>query len=199
MRLPRKKRKIPVFHLPRKKTSLFFILFILCLVGGFLFADRQLRPTIQAKAEAHARVIATTSINQAIQEKVAKNIRYEDLISVKVDNRGRVVLMQPNTGEINRLASDATIAVQQLMKKIERNSIYIPLGQLLGSQILAGRGPDIPIAIVPVGTWKAGYMTYLNRPGSIKPGIRSTWSCRRQSGLSSLYSRQTCKLSPKFH
>jgi len=152
MRLPRKKRKIPVFHLPRKKTSPFFILFILCLVCGFLFADRQLRPTIQAKAEAHARVIATTSINQAIQEKVAKNIRYEDLISVKVDNRGRVVLMQPNTGEINRLASDATIAVQQLMKKIERNSIYIPLGQLLGSQILAGRGPDIPIAIVPVGT-----------------------------------------------
>jgi sporulation protein YunB len=127
------------------------MLFILCLIGGFLFADHQLRPTIQAKAEARARVIATTSINQAIQEKVAKNIRYEDLISVKVDNRGRVVLMQPNTGEINRLASDATIAVQQLMVNT-RDKIYIPLGQLLGSQILAGSGPDIPIIIVPVGT-----------------------------------------------
>lgn len=127
------------------------LLFILCLVGGFLFADHQLRPTIKARAEAHARVLATTSINQAIREKVAKNIRYEDLISVKVDSRGRVVLMQPNTGEINRLASDATITVQELMKNT-KDKIHLPLGQLLGSQLLAGRGPDIPIVIVPVGT-----------------------------------------------
>ncbi|NLW59084.1 MAG: sporulation protein YunB [Firmicutes bacterium] len=151
MRL-KKRRRIrvlpPVFQ---RKTTLRFVLFILCLFGGFLFADHQLRPVIQAKAEAQARVLATTSINQAIREKVAKNIRYEDLISVKVDNRGRVVLMQPNTGEINRLASDATITVQQLMKNT-KDKIYLPLGQLLGSQLLAGRGPDVPIVIVPVGT-----------------------------------------------
>lgn len=147
-----KRRRLPVFPLlSRKKTPFLLLLFILCLVGGFLFADHQLRPTIKARAEAHARVLATTSINQAIREKVAKNIRYEDLISVKVDSRGRVVLMQPNTGEINRLASDATITVQELMKNT-KDKIHLPLGQLLGSQLLAGRGPDIPIVIVPVGT-----------------------------------------------
>ncbi|HEY8392143.1 MAG TPA: sporulation protein YunB [Capillibacterium sp.] len=147
-----KRRRWPVFPLlARKKTPFLLLLFILCLVGGFLFADHQLRPTIMARAEAHARVMATTSINQAIREKVAKNIRYEDLISVKVDSRGRVVLMQPNTGEINRLASDATITVQELMRNT-KDKIYLPLGQLLGSQLLAGRGPDIPIVIVPVGT-----------------------------------------------
>ncbi len=151
MRLTRKRRRLVFPSFPRWKFSFISILFILCLCGGFLFADYRLRPTIQAKAEARARVVATTSINQAIQEKVAKNIHYEDLIAIKVDNRGRVVLMQPNTGEINRIASDATIAVQQLMKNT-RDKIYIPLGQLLGSQILAGSGPDIPIVIVPVGT-----------------------------------------------
>ncbi|HHT49170.1 MAG TPA: sporulation protein YunB [Firmicutes bacterium] len=151
MRLGKRKRIRVLPPLPRKKTPYLIFLFILCLVGGFLFADHQLRPTIKARAEAHARVLATTSINQAIRENVAKNIRYEDLISVKVDNRGRVVLMQPNTGEINRLASDATITVQELMKNT-KDKIYIPLGQLLGSQLLAGRGPDIPIVIVPVGT-----------------------------------------------
>ena len=127
----------PVFL---KKKLLLFVLLILCLTGGFLFADHQLRPVIQAKAEAHARVLATTSINQAIREKVAKNIRYEDLISVKVDNRGRVVLMQPNTGEINRLASDATITVQQLMKNT-KDKIYLPLGQFWGAS--CWRGGDL--------------------------------------------------------
>ncbi|HBR28578.1 MAG TPA: sporulation protein YunB [Firmicutes bacterium] len=151
MRLRKKRRLVVLPSVIPRKASLLFILFILCLIGGFLFADHQLRPAIRARAEAHARVLATTSINQAIREKIAKNIRYEDLISVKVDNRGRVVLMQPNTGEINRLASDATITVQALMKNF-KDTIYIPFGQLLGSQILAGRGPDIPIVIVPVGT-----------------------------------------------
>ena len=148
-----KRRRLPVLPpLSRQKIPFLFLLFILCLVGGFLFADHQLRPTIKARAEAHARVLATTSINQAIRENVAKNIRYEDLISVKVDSRGRVVLMQPNTGEINRLASDATITVQELIKNT-KDKIHIPLGQLLGSQLLAG--PDIPIVILPVGTVKS--------------------------------------------
>ncbi len=49
------------------------------------------------------------------------------------------------------MASDATITVQQLMKNT-KDKIYLPLGQLLGSQLLAGRGPDVPIVIVPVGT-----------------------------------------------
>jgi sporulation protein YunB len=128
------------------------ICFIVLVAIGFYYADVRLRPTLKGMAEARARVVATNSINQAIREKVVANIHYEDLIFVKVDNRGRVVLMQPNTGEINRLASDATITVQELLKQISREKISIPLGQLSGVQLLASLGPDIPIRIVPVGT-----------------------------------------------
>lgn len=143
--------KAPV--LVRRKKALFTAALFLALSAlGFYYTDLRVRPTLQAMAEARARVLATHSINRAIREKVVESIHYEDLISVKVDNRGRVVLMQPNTGEINRLASDAVIIVQELLKEISQEKLYIPLGQLTGLQILAGRGPNIPITIIPIGT-----------------------------------------------
>src|SRR5690554_1702018 len=153
MSLNRRRRfKIPIPTISMGKFAFIIMLFLLLVIVGFYYADVRLRPTLKAMAEARARVVATQSINQAIREEVVANIHYEDLIFVKVDNRGRVVLMQPNTGEINRLASDATITVQELLKKISREKITIPLGQLSGIQLLAGWGPDIPIRIVPVGT-----------------------------------------------
>lgn len=151
MRLTGRRRR-PLLSIPIKKPSVKLLCFLALVAIGFYYADVRLRPTLKGMAEARARVVATNSINRAIREQVVANIHYEDLIFVKVDNRGRVVLMQPNTGEINRLASDATITVQELLKQISREKISIPLGQLFGAQLLAGLGPDIPIRIVPVGT-----------------------------------------------
>ena len=122
----------------------------LCSLPGFSM-PAPVAPALHEIARARAIQIATQSINKAVREEVVPQIRYEDLITVKVDNRGRVVLMQPNTGDINRLASEATIAVQKELEKVSRARIHIPLGQLLGSQVMAGRGPDIPIEIIPAG------------------------------------------------
>ncbi|HHU52364.1 MAG TPA: sporulation protein YunB [Firmicutes bacterium] len=151
MRLTGRRRR-PVLSIAIKKPSVKLLCFLALVAIGFYYADVRLRPTLKGMAEARARVVATNSINRAIREQVVANIHYEDLIFVKVDNRGRVVLMQPNTGEINRLASDATITVQELLKQISREKIGIPLGQLFGAQLLAGLGPDLPVRIVPVGT-----------------------------------------------
>lgn len=139
--------------LPGRKfpLKLRVILIPLLLLAGFFYAEHRLRPALHEIARARAIQIATQSINKAVREEVVPQIRYEDLITVKVDNRGRVVLMQPNTGDINRLASEATIAVQKELEKVSRARIHIPLGQLLGSQVMAGRGPDIPIEIIPAG------------------------------------------------
>jgi sporulation protein YunB len=144
----RRNTSLPGRKFPLKTRVIFIPLFIL---AGFFYAEHRLRPALHEISRARAVQIATQSINKAVREQVVQHIRYEDLITVKVDNRGRVVLMQPNTGEINRLAAEATIAVQKELEKTSRTRIHIPLGQLLGSQVMAGRGPDIPIEVIPAG------------------------------------------------
>ncbi|HHV62037.1 MAG TPA: sporulation protein YunB [Firmicutes bacterium] len=128
--------------------------FLALLLGFLIFVviDRRLKPTLQQIAEAKARVIATEAINEAVSRKVVGTIKWEDLYALRPDSRGRVVLVQPNTGEISRLTSDVAMAVQDTLKKVTETEIWIPLGQAFGSQILANVGPRICISVVPMGT-----------------------------------------------
>ncbi|ADG82964.1 sporulation protein YunB [Thermincola potens] len=127
---------------------------IVSLLTTFAIVEKNLRPTIQAISKAQAEQIAVESIQDAVNEKVAKVVEYKDLIFVRTDSRGRVVLMQPNTVKINSLAADTTLEVQKALKKLEGKVFKIPLGQTLGSQLLASYGPKIKVTIVPIGTVK---------------------------------------------
>jgi len=111
-----------------------------------------LKPTLLAIAETKATFIATQSINQVISDRVNLNIDPQTLMNVTLDSRGRVVLIQPNTMEFNKIAADTTIKVQDKLKEISEEQINIPMGQIFGSQLLASMGPNITVTVIPVGT-----------------------------------------------
>ncbi|PKM79995.1 MAG: sporulation protein YunB [Firmicutes bacterium HGW-Firmicutes-14] len=127
---------------------------VLVLVIPFLVIERNLRPTILAIAKAHAEAVAVNAIQNAVNEKIAESVEYKDLIFIRTDNRGRVVLMQANTVKINSLAADTTLDIQKTLTKLEGRVIPIPLGQTLNSQLLAAHGPKIKVTLIPIGTVK---------------------------------------------
>ncbi len=118
----------------------------------FWTVETHLKPTVLAIAEAKAVQVATQTINNVINEKVSQHIDPQALVNVKLDSRGRVVFIQPNTLEFNRLAADTTIKVQDALKQITTEKVYIPVGQVFGSQLLASLGPPIVVTIIPIGT-----------------------------------------------
>ncbi|RKO67615.1 sporulation protein YunB [Desulfofundulus salinus] len=129
-------------------TMVFFL-----LLGVFLWVDRVLRPTIFKIAETRAIQMATEAVNRAVQQKVIdSNLQYQDFVQVHKDNQGHIVLMQANTLKINQFAADVTLIVQSALRQLSRESLRIPLGQITGTQLLAGYGPRIPVGIVPVGS-----------------------------------------------
>jgi sporulation protein YunB len=125
---------------------------ILVMAGILQLIDTRLKPTIVAMAEAMARVAATDAMNKAINTKVAQSIKYEDLMSIKTDNRGKVALVQPNTGEINRLSSVTAIEVQRCLGNLKNQRFSIPLGQALNSQAFAHWGPKLWVTLTPIGS-----------------------------------------------
>ncbi|NLZ44472.1 MAG: hypothetical protein GX894_06410, partial [Clostridia bacterium] len=84
----RRNTSLPGRKFPLKKRVIFIPLLIL---AGFFYAEHRLRPALHEISRARAVQIATQSINKAVREQVVAHIRYEDLITVRVDNRGRVV------------------------------------------------------------------------------------------------------------
>lgn len=129
---------------------------ILCLllfftIEGVLLLERRLRPAIISFAELKADIMATDAVNRAIMEKVARGIFYQDLIAIKQDEQGRIIMAQLNTMEINRLMAETTIATQTALSEINERELRIPLGEVLNNYLLATYGPRIPMRLIPMG------------------------------------------------
>jgi len=137
----------------RRRQGLLVAVLVCLGVGflGFTFVEVRLKPTLLQLAEARARAVATTAVNTALSETSALEIKYEDLIDWKTDSQGNIVAVQPNTGEINRIAASTTTRVQAALRDIKNVRISVPIGQVFGSAILANLGPWLTVSVVPIG------------------------------------------------
>ena len=128
----------------------------LCLVlflfmEGFFILERNLRPAVLSLAELKANMLAQDAVSLAIMEKVVQDVLYQDLLSVKQDDQGKIVMVQINTMEINRLMVETTMATQEALKIMGEEPVKIPLGEVLDNYLLAAYGPKINVKLTPAG------------------------------------------------
>lgn len=138
----------------RRKPVPFLLILVVFAFFLFFLVEHNLRLTIISLAEAQARWTATEAIHNAILEKITTDVVYSDLIKPEKDAQQRIVFMQANIVAINRLASEAVLEAQQTLEGLKDESFSIPLGQVLGSKLLANYGPGIGLRLLPVGTVK---------------------------------------------
>ena len=76
-----------------RQAIAFFVLatFLFGVIRLFMFIEQRMRPTILSVASARANVIATEAINEAVTEKIVRNIFYQDLIHLEKNREGRIV------------------------------------------------------------------------------------------------------------
>jgi len=136
-----------------RKMAGFLIAALMLFFTGKVIAhmEQNLRPTIISAALYYTDMLATEAINEAVREEIAENLSYESLVQIEKDHEGKIVMARINTREVNRIMSITTLKVQETLRSMEREVIKLPLGQALGSYILANLGPKIPIVMVPLG------------------------------------------------
>lgn len=140
---------------PYKRRALATVLtlgaFLLLFLSSLYVVDFRIRPTVKNLAAAKARQIAIEAVNEGIRANVLPGINYQQLMTVNFDQQGKVALMQPNAGEINRISVAATLAVQQRLRELPKMMVKVPVGQILGIKFLAGLGPELPVEVRPIG------------------------------------------------
>lgn len=142
---------------PRKRRRLGlkgkFLLFLVVVVVLFFLVDSQLRPLLESAAQSQATIVSTKAVNDAVTEELAKQgLGYEDLVHVTQTSEGKVTSIESDVVEINLMKSKITSAIQDRLSENDIQSTGIPLGNLLGSNYLVGRGPLIPLKITLAGT-----------------------------------------------
>ncbi|MFW5998182.1 MAG: sporulation protein YunB [Bacillota bacterium] len=128
----------------------FMIVFLLLFIIFALFIRNTVFPVIFSIAETQAIRRANKNINQVIEKEV-DGIDYEQLISYKTNNKGDIVLMQPDVRKINQISSKISLGIHNHWEEIDNIDIKVPVLKIIGFDILAGMGPNMTIKVIPVG------------------------------------------------
>lgn len=162
---------------PEKKKShwlknilLIFTFFVLFFVLTLILIEYRLSPVIYVWAQARAINLGTRAINIAVEETMAASISLTEMTHLISDNQGALQAIQYDTGEINRVSSQATHKIQQSLQNMAQEEFPIPIGQLIGLDFLSAWGPGIPVRMVPVGSVETSPISSFS-----SAGINQTW------------------------
>ncbi len=136
-----------------------FALFIVLAALVFVLADRNFKPLVFSLAEARSAAMASRVLSLAMSEALEGGVAYDDLMSVRMDDKGQVALLSANTLRMNQLADSAGRAALRRLEAMSSERVTVPLGAALGMTVLAGSGPGIPISIVPIGSIRTDFAT----------------------------------------
>lgn len=127
------------------------VIFILVIVCSFFIVDYKLKASVIEIAKAKAQITVAEKINTVTNQEIVSKIEYQDIVNIHKDKEDRIVLIQPNTIILNKMMANTVVEIAKSLDNLSEESIDIPLGQITGSQILAGYGPKMKVKIIAVG------------------------------------------------
>ncbi|MDL2273500.1 sporulation protein YunB [Oscillospiraceae bacterium OttesenSCG-928-G22] len=131
----------------------------------FLF-NGKVAPALEQLAVMRIYNIGSRTINSAIAAQLEElGVSYDTLVSLEKDSEGKITALKTNMIEVNRLKSRLMNSVIDEISALETSTLGIPLGNLTGIELLSGRGPDIPVKIVPLGTADTRYINHFSTAG----------------------------------
>lgn len=138
----------------RRRRMVLILLFIMLAFAlqSFIYIEKNLKPPLMNLAKVRIKQIATQSINSAITDRLSQGANYDKLIEWQRDNNGNVTSFVLNYAEHMRITADTVSTVQNQLLQLKRMPERIPLGQALGSALLASYGPEVPVKLVPMGS-----------------------------------------------
>jgi len=150
------------FHNSGHKKILFILVLIFLI---FVIISIQLRPIIENITQNEAKQLAVIAVNSTVTEQLSKtNVKYDDMVNIERDSSGKVLAITTNIVKMNELKSTIITAVQQKLSD-QHNEVGVPLGTLLGSDFLHGRGPNVPLQLTLSGNVNGDFQSKFESAG----------------------------------
>lgn len=136
---------------PNKNRKMMkFSAIVVVMILTFYTILNSMGPILEALFKDKAKSVATIICNEE-STKIISNYKYEDLITIHRDKDNNITMIQSNITPINYIISDVGEKIQKRINETEKEKIHINLGSFLGSKLLSGIGPSIPIQLSLVG------------------------------------------------
>ena len=160
-------RKVRVFSKLSKKNKFFayLIITILVLILIMVYFNTIVNPVILSTSESKVRSLTLKAINSAVSEVVSDSALYNELVTINTNDEGDVSLITANSILINRLSKELAKIAQSKIENIGQQGVLVPLGTFSGMPILVGRGPNVKIRLLPIGSIACNFESEFSQAG----------------------------------
>ncbi len=125
----------------RGLIALIFVSLSLTLVYNF-----QIVPSLIPFAKAKVATEITRTV-QAVAQRIVSDGEYSDFMRIIYDSNGDVAALETNSASVALVSGKITTAVIEELNKRDTFTVGIPVGNLSGGAIFAGKGPNIKIKV----------------------------------------------------
>lgn len=137
----------------RAVLRIIMALLLLGLAAMTVVAGIQMKQMLTQLAVTRVTNTVNRVVTQAVNETIDNGeIKYDDLISFEKDNEGKITAVKTNMPEFNRLQSKILNMVLERISEVSTKDLSIPVGNLTGINLLAGRGPLVTVRMQSVGS-----------------------------------------------
>ena len=146
-----KPRSISLRKLRAGKINIMPALIIILIVSFLVFGFKSvsyLRRLTGEMAISDATDMVTLAVNDTVSHIMAEgDYSYDYFVTIEKDINGNVAAISANMSRINAVSAQI---LSEVVAAAENGilDIRVPIGNLLGSNILMGKGPEVPIDVI---------------------------------------------------
>lgn len=135
------------------RSLVFFLLAAALLLFLLLRTDRAVRPNLEAVCASETKRYATQVLADSVGEVLSRHpYQYSDFATLLYDDSGNVTAVETMTEQVNQLQSAMLQSVQEHLTRCRDAELTVSLGTATGVWLFAGKGPQISVRLMPIGT-----------------------------------------------
>lgn len=146
------------------KPFVFILIVIVTTLVIILYMYNKAVPIITTLCESSAKAIALQITNESVSENIG-NVKYDDLVELKQDGSGKIIAINANVMELNRLSTGISSKISDKLFSLDKRYVKVPLTSIFNMGLLSGFGPKIPLNIIPTGSVVAKFKSEFEQAG----------------------------------
>ena len=159
-------------HYPAFVTVVVACLLSLVLISAL---ENRLRPVLLTAAKMHTQSMITAVAEEAILAELEyRGLEYADLVRVERNEIGMITAIVTDMAAMNRLRSTLLDVMLEHVSRIDEEAIAIPLGSLIDSELVWGKGPTIKVRSFTIGTASAEFRSEFSSAG-VNQTLHKIW------------------------
>ncbi len=108
-------------------------------------------PVVKTVAEEKVRVLTVSTVNAAVTSVLEAEPSFVDMVEYGHDANGDLNSIKINATRVNAVMQRSVQKTQNGLSDMISSGVNIPVGSVSGITFLSGKGPNLNVAVIPVG------------------------------------------------